>query len=183
VDCSSLLAPRMTDEPLNCNSSRLCKCVKSMLALSSMNDAFWIMARDKPSEFIQFVEENLIEIQGEFEGHFKQTAVFPRFLRQNEKTDLRTGQTFTNKIGFIKMVRTLSRVNDISGGWGLADSKNFVENLPKDYRMFFFNSIEEAMSSKFARCCLDFGVDVEWVSIATTDGLIHYDFLKNKDIY
>lgn len=173
----------MNDEPLNCNSRRLCNAVKSLLALSSMNDAFWIMARDKPSEFIQFVEENLIEIQGEFESHFKHTAVFPRFLRQNQKVDTKTGQTFTNKIGFIKMVRTLSCVQGYSSGWGLAESKNFVEALPKDYRMFFFNSVEEAMSSKFARCCLDMGVEVEWVSMESTDGLIHYDQHQNKDIY
>lgn len=174
----------MNDEPLNCNSKRLCNAIKSMLALSSMCDAFWIMARDKPSEFIHFVEENLTEIQGEFESHFKHVAVFPRFLRQNEKTDTRTGQTFTNKIGFIKMIRTLSNVTGVlGGGWGLADSKNFVESLPKDYRMFFFNSIEEAMSSKFARCCLDMGIEVEWVTLDSTDGLIHYDQHQHKDIY
>jgi len=154
-----------------------------MLSLSSMCDAMWVMAREKPTEFVQFVEEHLIEIQSEFESHFTTTAVYPRFLCQNEKMDTRTGQTFTNKIGFIKMVRQLSCIDGTMSGWGLADSKNFVESLPKDFRMFFFNSIEEAMSSRFARCCLDMGIEVEWVTLDSTDGLIHYDQHKHKDIY
>jgi len=178
------------EDTFDVNAKRLLNCVKSLLSLSSMESAMWIMARETPNQFIEFVETNLIEIQGEFEKHFKSLAVFPRFLRQNEKIDVRTGQTLTgqtfiNKIGFIKMVRTLSRGNDtsIGSGWGLADPKHFVESLPKDFRMFFFNSIEEAMSSKFAHCCLEMGIDVEWVTLDSTDGLIHYNFLKNKDIY
>lgn len=171
------------EDTFNCNSRRLCNAVKSLLALSSMSDAFWIMARDKPCEFVQFVEENLTEIQGEFEKHFKTTAVFPRFIRQNEKTDIRTGQTFTNKIGFIKMIRTLSCVRGVGNGWGLADSKNFVETLPKDYRMFFFHSEQEALGSKFARCCTEMGIEVQWVPTDSTDGLIHYDDHQHKDMY
>ena len=171
------------EDTFNCNASRLCKCIKSMLALSNMNDAFWLMARDKPCEFVQFVEENLIEIQAEFETHFKSHAVFPRFLRQNEKADIRTGQTFTNKIGFIKMVRTLSCVQGIGNGWGLADSKNYVESLPKDYRMFFFHSEQEALESNFSRKCHEMGIEVEWVAMDSTDGMVHYADHKWKDIY
>jgi len=172
------------EDPLNCNAKRLCRCIKSMLSLSSMCDAMWVMAREKPTEFVQFVEEHLIEIQSEFEGHFKTTAVYPRFLRQTEKMDTRTGQTFTNKIGFIKMVRTLSNVTgNVGDTWGLADSKNFVESLPKDYRMFFFQNEQEALASNFFRKCSEMNIDVEWVALDSTDGLIHYSNHPNKDVY
>jgi hypothetical protein len=171
------------EDTFNCNSKRLCGALKSMLSLSSMNDATWIMARDKPAEFIQFVEENLAEIQAEFEGHFKVTAVFPRFIRQNAKVQ-RDGSSWCNKIGFIKMIRMLANVNGVVGGtWGLADSKSFVESLPRDYRLFYFNSIHEAESSKFYSQCLDMAIEVEWVPLDSTQGLVRYADHKGKDIY
>ena len=172
------------EDTFNCNSKRLCGAIKSMLSLSSMNDATWIMARDKPAEFIQFVEENLVEIQAEFEGHFKTTAVFPRFLRQNAKVQ-RDGTTWTNKIGFIKMVRTLSNVEGLPGSppVGLADAKHFVETLPRDYRYFYFTSIDEAKTSNFFRQCLELAIEVEWVPLDSIQGLVHYNDHKGKDIY
>ncbi len=171
------------EDTFNCNSKRLCGALKSMLSLSSMNDAMWIMARDKPAEFVQFVEENLAEIQGEFEGHFKTTAVFPRFIRQNAKIQ-RDGSSWCNKIGFIKMIRTLANVKGEAGGtWGLADSKHFVESLPRDYRIFYFASSDEAKTSNFYRHCLEMAIEVEWVHLDSTQGLIHYSEHKGKDIY
>lgn len=171
------------EDTFNCNSKRLCGALKSMLSLSSMNDAMWIMARDTPIQFVEFVELHLAEIQSEFEGHFKTTAVFPRFLRQNAKID-HSGATYTNKIGFIKMVRTLTNVHgQIGDGWGLADSKNFVESLPRDFRLFYFSSADHAQTSSFYKHCLNMGIEVEWVSLDSTHGLVNYDDHKGKDTY
>lgn len=171
------------EDKFNCNSKRLCGAIKSLMCFSSMNDAMWIMAREKPIEFVEFVETHLIEIQAEFENHFKTTAVYPRFLRQNAKMD-HAGMSYTNKIGFIKMVRALSNIEGkLGGSWGLADAKNFVETLPRDYRLFYFSSLEHAQSSRFAKHCLDMGIDVQWVLLDSTQGLINYDDHKGKDVY
>lgn len=171
------------EDTFNCNSKRLCGALKSLLSLSSMNDAMWIMARDTPTQFVEFVELHLAEIQGEFEGHFKTNAVFPRFVRQNAKTD-HSGATYTNKIGFIKMVRTLANVRGEAGGtWGLAESKNFVESLPIDFRLFYFSSIDHAQTSNFYRHCLNLGIEVEWVLLDSIHGLVNYEDHKGKDTY
>jgi hypothetical protein len=171
------------EDNFNCNSKRLCGAVKSMLSLSSMNDAMWIMARETPDQFLEFVETHLVEIQSEFESHFKTVAVYPRFLRQNAKIDRMGGTPYPNKIGFIKMVRMLSNIRADGHGWGLADAKIFVESLPKDFRMFYFTSLGDAQTSRFMKHCQEMLIDVEWVLLDTTEGLINYDDHPGKDTY
>lgn len=170
------------EDTFNCNSKRLCGAIKSLMSLSTMDSAMWVMARENPVEFVEFVETHIIEIQAEFEGHFKVSAVYPRFLRQNPKLD-HNNAPYTNRIGAIKLVREMSCVKGIGNDWGLADAKNFVERIPQDFRMFYFTSVSEAQSSSFMRECLALNIEIEWVATDSIDGLIHYNDHPRKNNY
>lgn len=157
----------------NVNAKELCRALKSMICLGQMNASTWIQASENPLEFIKFVEDHWVEIQEEFEKSIKTFAVYPRFIRQNPIVNARDGTTFTKKIGFIKMVRLLGS----NGIWGLAESKNFVETLPRDFKEFYFSSVEEAKDSKLAAACTELGVDVDWVPCDDITGLRHWSSL------
>lgn len=141
----------------NCNSRKLVNAIKSIIELGGMSPANWVMAREKPDMFVSFMDEHMIEVQQEFEKGTGSRPVYPRFISQDPKVD-RNGGTFSNKIGWIKMVRTVS-------GLGLKDSKDFVEQLPNngDFKYFCFGDIDEANDSKFKSMCDDMRISIEWV--------------------
>jgi len=156
------------EDRFDCNAKRLIGAIKSLLDLSSYNQAMYVMSREKPGEFVQFVEEHLTDIQAEFERNFKpMNSVFPRFIKQNAMAMTAGGYMSPNKIGFIQMVRRVA-------GMGLHDSKKFTESMPTDFRMFYFNSVDEANDSNFAKQCRSLNVEVEWVNVGSTGGLVHY---------
>lgn len=152
----------------NCNSRKLVNAIKSVIELGGMSPTNWVMAREKPDQFISFMDEHMIEVQQEFEKGVDLRPVYPRFTGQVASID-RTGYSFANKIGWIKLVRTLS-------GLGLKDAKDFVEQLPNngEFKYFCFSDIAEANASKFKSMCDDMRITIEWVPCMPSENIPLY---------